>query len=43
MKEHARGLLVLVVPTMAIGWFVVAGLYIPYLSTNAYLNISPQG
>ena len=25
MKEHARGLFVLVVPTMAIGWFVVAG------------------
>jgi len=29
MKEHVRGLLVLVVPTMAIGWFVVAGVYIP--------------
>lgn len=29
MKEHVRGLLVLVVPTMAIGWFVVAGVCIP--------------
>ena len=29
MKEHVRGLLVLVVPTMAIGWFVVAGASIP--------------
>jgi len=29
MKEHVRGLLVLVVPTMAIGWFVVAGAHIP--------------
>ena len=30
MKEHVRGLLVLVVPTMAIGWFVVAGAHIPH-------------
>ena len=29
MKEHVRGLLVLVVPTMAIGWFVVAGVWNP--------------
>ena len=29
MKEHVRGLLVLVVPTMAIGWFVVAGVCVP--------------
>lgn len=25
MKKHARGLLVMVVPTMAFGWFMVAG------------------
>lgn len=29
MMEHVRGLLVLVVPTMAIGWFIVAGARIP--------------
>jgi len=29
MWKHVRGLLVLVVPTMAIGWFVVAGVYTP--------------
>ena len=29
MMEHALGLLVLVVPTMAIGWFIVAGACIP--------------
>jgi NhaP-type Na+/H+ or K+/H+ antiporter len=29
MKNHVRGLLVLVVPTMAIGWFVVAGVCFP--------------
>jgi len=27
MMKHVRGLLVLVVPTMAIGWFVVAGMF----------------
>ncbi|CAK5263608.1 unnamed protein product [Mycena citricolor] len=26
MAQHAKGLLILVVPTMAVGWFVVAGL-----------------
>ena len=25
MKEHAKGLLVMVVPTMAFGWVVVSG------------------
>lgn len=25
MAEHARGLLVLVVPTMAFGWLIIAG------------------
>ena len=29
MMEHVRGLLVLVVPTMAIGWFAVAGVCTP--------------
>lgn len=29
MRKHARGLVVLVVPTMAIGWLVVAGWRIP--------------
>ncbi|KAG1779868.1 hypothetical protein EV702DRAFT_44765 [Suillus placidus] len=28
MKEHAKSLLIIVVPTMAFGWFVVAGMYI---------------
>jgi len=35
MMEHVRGLIVLVVPTMAIGWFVVAGVYAP-LSQNGF-------
>lgn len=30
MFRHVRGLVVLVVPTMAIGWFVVAGAYAPH-------------
>lgn len=29
MMKHVRGLLVLVVPTMAIGWIVVAGMCVP--------------
>jgi NhaP-type Na+/H+ or K+/H+ antiporter len=29
MMKHVRGLVVLVIPTMAIGWFVVAGAYAP--------------
>lgn len=28
MAKHVRGLLVLVVPTMAIGWVIVAGAYV---------------
>jgi NhaP-type Na+/H+ or K+/H+ antiporter len=35
MRQHVRGLLVLVVPTMAIGWFVVGGAWNP-LSTSLY-------
>ena len=27
VRKHVRGLLALVIPTMAIGWFVVAGVY----------------
>lgn len=27
LAEHAKGLLVLVIPTMAFGWLVVAGRY----------------
>jgi NhaP-type Na+/H+ or K+/H+ antiporter len=27
MRDHARGLLVMVVPTMTFGWLVVAGKY----------------
>lgn len=29
MREHVRGLVVLVVPTMAIGWLIVAGMFFP--------------
>lgn len=32
MAEHVRGLLVMVVPTMAFGWIVVAGVYFPVFS-----------
>jgi len=35
MLDHVRSLLVLVVPTMAIGWFVVAGPYTPH-SPNSF-------
>jgi NhaP-type Na+/H+ or K+/H+ antiporter len=28
MKEHAKSLLIMVVPTMAFGWVIVAGMYI---------------
>jgi NhaP-type Na+/H+ or K+/H+ antiporter len=27
MHDHVRGLLVMVVPTMAFGWLIVAGMY----------------
>lgn len=27
MKEHAKSLLIMVVPTMAFGWVVIAGIY----------------
>jgi NhaP-type Na+/H+ or K+/H+ antiporter len=27
MARHAKGLSILVIPTMAIGWFIVAGEY----------------
>lgn len=27
MKEHARSLLIMVVPTMAFGWLIIAGMY----------------
>ena len=40
MMKHVRGLLVLVVPTMAIGWFVVAGAYV-LRSLNAFLTHTP--
>ena len=29
LKDHARGLLIMVVPTMAFGWLVVAGTFSP--------------
>lgn len=29
MRKHVRGLVALVVPTMAIGWLVVAGVPVP--------------
>ena len=32
MWEHVKGLTVLIVPTMAIGWVIVAGMYISLLS-----------
>jgi NhaP-type Na+/H+ or K+/H+ antiporter len=41
MRQHVRGLLVLVVPTMAIGWFVVAGAWTP-LSTSVIVHGSIQ-
>jgi len=43
MMKHVRGLLVLVVPTMAIGWFVVAGVYAPLSLRTISLYIFPQG
>ena len=42
MMKHVRGLLVLVIPTMAIGWFVVAGVYTPPSSYTVFLHVSPQ-
>ena len=30
LAQHVRGLLVMVVPTMAIGWVVVAGMSAPF-------------
>lgn len=27
MAEHAKSLLVMIIPTMAIGWFIVAGMH----------------
>lgn len=29
MQNHAKGLIAMVVPTMAIGWFIVASVYYP--------------
>lgn len=40
MMKHVRGLIVLVVPTMAIGWFIVAGTYIPSSSNGFPAHIS---
>ena len=42
MMKHVRGLLVLVVPTMAIGWFVVAGVYV-LPSLNGFLTRTSLG
>lgn len=43
MMDHVRGLIVLVVPTMAIGWIVVAGVYAPLSLRTVSLHIFPQG
>jgi len=43
MMKHVRGLIVLVVPTMAIGWIVVAGMYAPPSFRTVFLHIFPQG
>lgn len=40
LADHARGLLVMVVPTMAFGWLIVAGAYICYLSLVNRANAS---
>ena len=42
MKKHIRGLIVLVVPTMAIGWLAVAGACIPP-SLSMFFRYHPPG
>ena len=45
MAQHAKSLLALVVPTMAIGWVIVAGVYSPlalYVFTNPLSRSSPS-
>lgn len=41
MAKHVKGLVVLVVPTMAIGWFVVAGAGFPPSLWTSPLHIPP--
>jgi hypothetical protein len=41
MMKHVRGLVVLVVPTMAIGWIVVAGMCTPPSANSLTRHISP--
>ena len=37
MADHAKGLLVMVVPTMAFGWIIVAGVYPVYNTNRAFI------
>lgn len=45
MVAHAKGLLVMVVPTMAAGWLIVAGMFtfpLPYLGYTTLVSSLPQ-
>ena len=42
LADHAKGLLVMVVPTMAFGWVIVAGKHIPTYSTTTTLTYTIQ-
>ena len=41
MMKHVRGLVVLVIPTMAIGWIIVAGMCTPLSANSLPRHIFP--